>query len=154
MHVKYFVKHWYLESSSCCKPLNSSMLQRHAKYLDFSTGTSSSAADESANGYTVVARSLAQLGIRFMYGVIGIPVTELASAAQVSQSVSHLHLIQPPRADQMSGSDRHSQHPASHPHLHIETWSHAQDCPAKISGSCNILHCCTLKLETYTKIIL
>ena len=48
------------------------------------TGTSrSSAADGNANGYTVVARALAHLGIRFMYGVIGIPVTELASAAQV-----------------------------------------------------------------------
>lgn len=60
----------------------------HANRLAFSTGTrsssSSSPADESANGYTVVARALAQLGIRFMYGVIGIPVTELASAAQVN----------------------------------------------------------------------
>ena len=34
------------------------------------------------NGYMVVARTLARLGIRYMYGVIGIPVTELASAAQ------------------------------------------------------------------------
>ncbi|BDA45528.1 probable 2-hydroxyacyl-CoA lyase at C-terminar half [Coccomyxa sp. Obi] len=49
-----------------------------------SGSSSSSTADESANGYTVVARALAQLGIRFMYGVIGIPVTELASAAQAA----------------------------------------------------------------------
>ncbi len=35
-----------------------------------------------SNGYGVVARTLAALGIRLMYGVIGIPVTELASAAQ------------------------------------------------------------------------
>jgi hypothetical protein len=30
-----------------------------------------------------VAQSLARLGVKLMYGVIGIPVTELASAAQV-----------------------------------------------------------------------
>lgn len=36
-----------------------------------------------ANGYTLVAQTLASLGVRLMYGVIGIPVTELASAAQV-----------------------------------------------------------------------
>lgn len=40
-------------------------------------------ADEAlGNGYMVVARTLARLGIRYMYGVIGIPVTELASAVQ------------------------------------------------------------------------
>lgn len=37
----------------------------------------------SSNGYAIAARTLAVLGIRHMYGVIGIPVTELASAAQV-----------------------------------------------------------------------
>lgn len=31
----------------------------------------------------MVARALVRLGVRCMYGVIGIPVTELASAAQV-----------------------------------------------------------------------
>lgn len=36
-----------------------------------------------ANGYTLVADTLARLGVRFMFGVVGIPVTELASAAQV-----------------------------------------------------------------------
>ena len=36
-----------------------------------------------SNGYTVVAQTLARLGVRHMFGVIGIPVTELASAAQV-----------------------------------------------------------------------
>ena len=36
-----------------------------------------------SNGYTVVAQALARLGVRHMFGVIGIPVTELASAAQV-----------------------------------------------------------------------
>lgn len=35
------------------------------------------------NGFTVVAQALAKLGIKHMYGVVGIPVTELASAAQV-----------------------------------------------------------------------
>lgn len=36
-----------------------------------------------SNGYSIAAQALAALGIRHMYGVIGIPVTELASAAQV-----------------------------------------------------------------------
>ena len=35
------------------------------------------------NGFTVVAHALAKAGIKNIYGVIGIPVTELASAAQV-----------------------------------------------------------------------
>ena len=35
------------------------------------------------NGFSIAAQALAALGIRHMYGVIGIPVTELASAAQV-----------------------------------------------------------------------
>ncbi len=38
---------------------------------------------ESINGFAVVARALHALGVRQIYGVIGIPVTELASAAQV-----------------------------------------------------------------------
>ncbi|KAL0038994.1 hypothetical protein WJX77_004453 [Trebouxia sp. C0004] len=36
----------------------------------------------SNNGFSVVAHALAKLGIKHMYGVVGIPVTELASAAQ------------------------------------------------------------------------
>ena len=36
-----------------------------------------------SNGYSLVARALKAAGIRHMFGVIGIPVTELASAAQV-----------------------------------------------------------------------
>ena len=43
----------------------------------------------SNNGFSVVAHALAKLGIKHMYGVVGIPVTELASAAQVH----HLLLI-------------------------------------------------------------
>lgn len=35
------------------------------------------------NGYSVVAAALSRLNVRHMYGVVGIPVTELASAAQV-----------------------------------------------------------------------
>ncbi|PSC68564.1 2-hydroxyacyl-lyase [Micractinium conductrix] len=34
------------------------------------------------DGYFLIARSLARLGVRHMFGVIGIPVTQLASAAQ------------------------------------------------------------------------
>ncbi|PRW45703.1 2-hydroxyacyl- lyase isoform A [Chlorella sorokiniana] len=34
------------------------------------------------DGYFLVARALAKLGVRHMFGVIGIPVTQLASAAQ------------------------------------------------------------------------
>ena len=44
-------------------------------------GTAGSAG---SNGFSIAAEALAALGIRHMYGVIGIPVTELASAAQVS----------------------------------------------------------------------
>ena len=40
----------------------------------------------SNNGFSVVAHALAKLGIKHMYGVVGIPVTELASAAQVFTS--------------------------------------------------------------------
>ena len=36
-----------------------------------------------SNGFSIAAQALAALGISHMYGVIGIPVTELASAAQV-----------------------------------------------------------------------
>jgi hypothetical protein len=36
------------------------------------------------HGYEVVVRSLARLGVRLMFGVIGIPVTPLASAAQAA----------------------------------------------------------------------
>ena len=39
--------------------------------------------NNSNNGFSVVAQALARLGIKHMYGVVGIPVTELASAAQV-----------------------------------------------------------------------
>ena len=38
---------------------------------------------DSNNGFSVLAHALARLGIKHMYGVVGIPVTELASAAQV-----------------------------------------------------------------------
>ena len=41
------------------------------------------AAGLAPNGYTLVADTLARLGVRLMFGVVGIPVTELASAAQV-----------------------------------------------------------------------
>ena len=37
-----------------------------------------------ANGYALVATALAALGVRLMVGVVGIPVTELASAAQAA----------------------------------------------------------------------
>jgi hypothetical protein len=49
----------------------------------------------------------------------------------MTQSVTQLHLFQPPRADQMSDSDRQSQHPARQPDIHKETWIHSQDHPAK-----------------------
>ena len=37
------------------------------------------------DGYFLVARSLAKLGVRHMFGVIGIPVTQLASGVGRSQ---------------------------------------------------------------------
>ena len=41
------------------------------------------------NGYSLVARALKAAGIKHMFGVIGIPVTELASAAQVLHQLWH-----------------------------------------------------------------
>lgn len=38
--------------------------------------------DHPQDGFFLVAHTLAQLGIKFMFGVVGIPVTQLASAAQ------------------------------------------------------------------------
>jgi thiamine pyrophosphate-dependent acetolactate synthase large subunit-like protein len=35
------------------------------------------------DGHAAVAQALATLGVRYMFGVVGIPVTPLASAAQV-----------------------------------------------------------------------
>jgi hypothetical protein len=46
-------------------------------------GSGSKTASTGGNGFTVVAHALAKAGIKNIYGVIGIPVTELASAAQV-----------------------------------------------------------------------
>ncbi len=43
----------------------------------------------------MVARCLARLGVRHMYGVIGIPVTELASAAQVQAAAFSVFLNAP-----------------------------------------------------------
>ncbi len=54
-------------------------------------GASSHAAR--VNGYALVAQSLARAGIKLMYGVIGIPVTELASAAQVCASSTFFPLL-------------------------------------------------------------
>ena len=45
-------------------------------------------------------------------------VQEMLFLQVLTQSVSRLHLFQPPRADQMSDSDRQSQHPALHPCIH------------------------------------
>ena len=54
---------------------------------------------------------------------------------QISQSVSHVHLFQPPMADQMSEIAHQSQYPASHPNINTninrEKWRHSQDNPAK-----------------------
>ena len=35
------------------------------------------------DGYELVVQALSRLGVRFMFGVVGIPVTPLASSAQV-----------------------------------------------------------------------
>ncbi len=62
---------------------------------------------------------------------VGDVLTELVLLCTLSQSVSRLHLFQPPRADQMSDSDCQSQHRASHPYIHKWTWRHSQDHPAR-----------------------
>ena len=40
-------------------------------------------------GYQIVAQSLANNGVKYMFGVVGIPVVEVAIAAQRSSS-SHI----------------------------------------------------------------
>jgi len=62
-----------------------------------------------SNGYGVVARTLAALGIRLMYGVIGIPVTELASAAQARPSPPHVRAVPSAGARLRVCASRHSQ---------------------------------------------
>ena len=37
---------------------------------------------EEVEGFRVVAQSLAKMGVRYMFGVVGIPVVEVAVAAQ------------------------------------------------------------------------
>ncbi len=44
--------------------------------------------------------------------------TSAALCAQGVRSISQSHLLQPPRADQISDPDRHSQHPTSHQYNH------------------------------------
>lgn len=41
-------------------------------------------ADVVKNGFDLAAKALYKLGIRYMFGVIGIPVTQMASAAQAA----------------------------------------------------------------------
>jgi hypothetical protein len=48
------------------------------------------------DGYRVVAEALAALGVKHMFGVIGIPVTQLASAAQVPTSLPLMLQLCPP----------------------------------------------------------
>ena len=44
-----------------------------------------------------------------------------------TQSVSRLHLFQPPGADHISDPDHQSQHPASYPNVHKLGWRHSDD---------------------------
>ena len=69
---------------------NPHRLCAHSCQLTTADGGNTQAASSSGhadsgsnNGFSVVAHTLAKLGIKHMYGVVGIPVTELASAAQV-----------------------------------------------------------------------
>ena len=66
---------------------------------------------ESINGFAVVARALFALGVRQLYGVIGIPVTELASAAQVSP---HHSVLKPSKLDTSGVSS------SSSPQIHLQ----------------------------------
>ena len=89
-------------STSACNParvaafptvlqsLRNTVLQAHSH-----SHKVSSIAEHPANGYTLVARTLASLGVRLMYGVIGIPVTELASAAQARSPPSGFRVTTP-----------------------------------------------------------
>lgn len=62
-------------------------------------------ASSGGNGFTVVAHALAKAGIKNIYGVVGIPVTELASAAQVDICIVPISLF--PLVT-MLGWERHS----------------------------------------------
>jgi hypothetical protein len=56
-------------------------------------GSGSTGTGKGGNGFTVVAHALAKAGIKNVYGVIGIPVTELASAAQVTCGLPNSTLV-------------------------------------------------------------
>lgn len=70
-------------SSSSGKPHSK---QEESKQASDAGSSSNKPAALPANGYTLVSQALYRMGIRNMYGVVGIPVTELASAAQVGGS--------------------------------------------------------------------
>ena len=66
------------------RPKQKNMTPADAGSSNSQPGSSGHQDSGSNNGFSVVAHTLAKLGIKHMYGVVGIPVTELASAAQVS----------------------------------------------------------------------
>lgn len=57
----------------------------------------------SVTGFAVVAHALANAGVKNIYGVVGIPVTELASAAQVAY-VSLTRILPPVPRRRVLGS--------------------------------------------------
>ena len=44
--------------------------------------------DEEVEGFRVVAQALARLGVKYMFGVVGIPVVEVGAALQALQHCS------------------------------------------------------------------
>ena len=42
--------------------------------------------DEEVEGFRVVAQALAKLGVKYMFGVVGIPVVEVGAALQENYS--------------------------------------------------------------------
>jgi len=60
---------------------------------DKGRGSTGTGTQTGGNGFTVVAHSLVKAGVKNIYGVIGIPVTELASAAQVTSGLPKYILV-------------------------------------------------------------
>ena len=51
-----------------------------------------SARMEELEGFRVVVRALSKLGVKYMFGVVGIPVVEVAVAAQQEGSLRNIKL--------------------------------------------------------------
>ena len=49
--------------------------------------------DEEVEGFRVVAQALARLGVKYMFGVVGIPVVEVGAALQHCSTAGKLLML-------------------------------------------------------------